>query len=131
MLFARSKEWCRLLGDCFTGKVDLIVTQKVSSVSNDADELSFIARTLAAQSPPVGIYFISEDIFTLGSYYKHDMLDKDMLPTGIELLPLDELDEPMIYEGQNPKLIRVTDDGVDMMQEPTETAVKTGEETDA
>ena len=27
-----SKEWCRLLEDCFTGKVDLIVTQKVSKL---------------------------------------------------------------------------------------------------
>ena len=28
-----SKEWCRLLEDCFTGRVDLIVTQKISNVS--------------------------------------------------------------------------------------------------
>ena len=28
-----AKEWCRLLNDCFAGKVDLIVTQKVSNVS--------------------------------------------------------------------------------------------------
>ena len=93
-----AKEWCRLLGDCFTGKVDLIVTQKVSSVSNDADELSFLARTLAAQNNPVGIYFISEDIFTLASYYQPDIKDKDYLPYGWEVLPEDELDMPMGYE---------------------------------
>lgn len=27
-----AKEWCRLLSDCFGGKVDLIITQKVSNV---------------------------------------------------------------------------------------------------
>ena len=54
-----SKEWCRLLEDCFSGKVDLIVTQTVKSVSRNPDELLFIARTLAAQKHPVGIYFIS------------------------------------------------------------------------
>ena len=75
-----SKEWCRLLGDCFSGKVDLIVTQKVSNVSNNADEISFIARALATQDPPVGIYFISEDIFTLGSYYRQDLRDRNMFP---------------------------------------------------
>ena len=94
-----SKEWCRLLADCMSGKVDLIVTQKVSNVSNDADELSVVARILAAQKHPVGMYFISEDIFTLASYYLQDMFDFNMLPKGIEPLPEDELDLPMFYEG--------------------------------
>lgn len=92
-----SKEWCRLLGDCFCGKVNLIVTQKVRSVSNDPEEMSFIARMLAAQKEPVGIYFISEDIFTLASYYRADVKDDRFLPYGWELLPEDELDAPMIY----------------------------------
>lgn len=100
-----AKDWCRLLGDCFAGKVDLIVTQKVSNVSNDAEEISFIARILAAQNPPVGIYFISEDIFTLASYYSHDLFDRNMIPAGVEPLLPDELDEPMIYEGENRRLI--------------------------
>lgn len=122
-----AKEWCRLLGDCFTGRVDLIVTQKVSSVSNDADELSFIARTLAAQKPPVGIYFISEDIFTLGSYYRHDLLDRHMLPEGIEPLPPDELDEPMIYEGEAHRLLADTDNGeVEGTDEPAVKAAAEG-----
>lgn len=95
-----AKEWCRLLGDCFSGKVNLIVTQRVRSISNDADELTFIARTLAAQRDPVGIYFISEDIFTLASYYQPDMKDKDYLPYGWKLLPEDELDIPMLYESE-------------------------------
>ena len=91
-----SKEWCRLLEDCFTGKVDLIVTQKVSNVSNDWKELSFIARMLAAQEHPVGIYFISEDIFTLASYYQSDLRDMGLLPDSWKILPKDELDESML-----------------------------------
>lgn len=37
-------EWVRLLGDCFSGKVDLIITQKVSSVSRNPDEITFVSR---------------------------------------------------------------------------------------
>lgn len=89
-----SGEWCRLLGDCFSGRVDLIVTQKVRSVSNNYEEMAFIARILAAQKKPVGIYFISEDIFTLASYYRH-ITDRNMLPYDWSALPEDELDEPL------------------------------------
>ena len=78
------------------GKVDLIVTQKVSNVSSDWKEMSFIARMLAAQEHPVGIYFISEDIFTLASYYQPDLRDMGLLPEGWQTLPTDELDEPML-----------------------------------
>ena len=99
-----SKEWCRLLGDCFSGKVNLIVTQKVRNVSNDPEEMSFIARTLAAQKEPVGIYFISEDIFTLASYYRPDLKDRGFLPFGWEVLPEDELDAPMLCEYQSRQL---------------------------
>ena len=90
-----AKSWCRLLEDCLSGKVDLIVTQKVSNVSNDPREISFIARILASQKHPVGIYFISEDIFTLASYYSKDLNDANLLPDGWDVLPEDELDEPM------------------------------------
>ena len=95
-----SREWCRLLEDCFSGKVNLIITQKVHSISNDPEEMSFIARTLAAQKDPVGIYFISEDIFTLASYFQSDLKDRQFLPYGWEPLPDDELDVPMVYEGE-------------------------------
>ena len=75
-------EWCRLLDDCFDGKVDLIITQKVSNVSKKSQEITFVSRLLASLDNPVGIYFISEDIFTLASYYKADIQDKDFLPEG-------------------------------------------------
>lgn len=68
-------EWCRLLDDCMEGKVDLIITQKVSNVSKKSHEISLCARLLAQQEHPIGIYFISEDMFTLASYYMDDMRD--------------------------------------------------------
>ena len=91
-----SPEWCRLLEDCFSGKVNLIVTQKASNVSRRPEELAFISRILAAQRNPVGIYFISEDLFTLASYYQAELREKNFLPDGWELLPDDEMDPPVL-----------------------------------
>ena len=80
-------EWSRLLNDAMDGKVDLIITQKVSNVSKKMAEVTFCARALAAQDPPIGIYFISEDIFTLASYYREDLRDTFFLPdTGMKAL---------------------------------------------
>ena len=75
-------EWSRLLEDCMNGKVDLIITQKVSNVSRSPEEISLCARMLAAQPHPIGLYFISEDIFTLASYYLADLKDKEFMPSG-------------------------------------------------
>ncbi len=75
----KSPEWCRLLNDSIDGKADLIVTQKISNISKDTNELAICARLLAAQPHPIGIYFISEDIFTLASYYQDDLRDVDLL----------------------------------------------------
>ncbi len=74
-------EWSRLLTDCFAGKVDLIITQKVSNVSKKAHEITFCARMLATQPHPIGIYFVSEDIYTLASYYQKDLKDSFLLPS--------------------------------------------------
>lgn len=73
-------EWCRLLNDACEGTVDLIITQKVSNVSKKMYEVTLCSRLLATQKHPVGIYFISEDIFTLASYYQDDMRDTYFLP---------------------------------------------------
>lgn len=91
-----SKEWCRLLDDCFSGNVDLIVTQKVSSVSSDPEEITFVARILAAQKRPIGIYFISEDIYTLASYYLKDLHCGNPLPEGWSPLPEDDIDRELL-----------------------------------
>ena len=81
-------EWSRLLCDAMSGKVDLIITQKVSNVSKKMPEVTFCSRILAKQKHPVGIYFISEDIFTLASYYTDDRKDAFFLPTpDWQLLP--------------------------------------------
>ena len=73
--------WSQLLEDCLDGKVDLIITQKVSNVSKRPFEVTFCSRLLAAQPHPIGIYFISEDIFTLASYYRNDLKDPFFLPS--------------------------------------------------
>jgi len=95
-------EWVRLLGDCFSGKVDLIITQKVSSVSRNPDEITFVSRILAAQEHPVGIYFISEDIYTLASYYQNDLHDTEFFAEGLTPLPNDELDSVPLLSGGEP-----------------------------
>lgn len=68
-----SPEWCRLLDDCFSGNINLIITQKVSNVTRKPADITLISSLLASQPNPIGIYFISENIFTLASYYQHDM----------------------------------------------------------
>ena len=89
-----AKEWSRLLQDCLDGKIDLIITQKVKNVSRKPHEITYLARILANQNPPVGIYFVSEDIFTLASYYREDSKDTFFLPSpDWALLPDDDLDK--------------------------------------
>lgn len=86
-------EWSRLINDCMDGRVDLIITQKVSNVSKKPAEIALCARLLATQQSPIGMYFISEDIFTLASYYQEDLHDDYFLPDGEwTLLPDDALD---------------------------------------
>lgn len=93
-------EWCRLLNDCFIGKVDLIITQKVSNVSRKPMEITFISRILAALRHPVGIYFVSENIFTLASYYRHDSRDTAFFPSeDWQVLPDDIAEERPLLTG--------------------------------
>ncbi len=81
-------EWCRLLQDCMEGKVDLIITQKVSNVSKKPYEITIMSRLLAHYG--IGIYFVSEDIFTLASYYQDDLYDDIFIPEGMKILEDDE-----------------------------------------
>lgn len=92
-------EWSRLLNDCMDGKVDLIITQKVSNVSRDPAEITFCSRILATQTPPIGIYFVSEDIYTLASYYREDLRDPFFMPSeDWELLPDDEDERKLLND---------------------------------
>lgn len=55
----------RMIDDCKAGKIDLIVTKNVSRFArNVVDCISYI-RQLAALTPPVGIFFESEGLYTL------------------------------------------------------------------
>ena len=58
-------------------------------------------KLLAAQKKPVGIYFISEDIFTLASYYQQDLHEVDFLPEGWNLLPDEEDEDITLLPGGN------------------------------
>ena len=44
--------------------------------------LTFIAGILASQPHPVGMYFVSENIFTLATYYLEDMHSLEFFPEG-------------------------------------------------
>ena len=95
-----AREWCRLLSDCFCGKVDLIITQKVSNVSKKHYEITILARVLAALDKPVGIYFVSENIFTLASYYQHDLRDETFFPSeDWQILPDDKAEDHLLLSG--------------------------------
>ena len=39
-----AKEWSRLLQDCLDGKIDLIITQKVSNVTRSPAEITLVAQ---------------------------------------------------------------------------------------
>ena len=51
------------------------------NVSKKDYEIAFVARILAALENPVGIYFVSEDIFTLASYYRTNLRDEGFFPS--------------------------------------------------
>lgn len=92
-------EWSRLLQDSFDGKVDLIITQKTSNISKKQSELTFCSRILAALEKPVGIYFVSEDIFTLASYYQEDLKDPYFYPSDDwKLLPDESQVRGMLHD---------------------------------
>lgn len=96
-----AKEWSRLLTDAIAGKVDLIITQKVSNVSRDSSEVAFCTRLLASQKHPIGVYFISEDVFSLASYYLEDLHDPEFFPSPTwPSLPDDDDDDEDEFGGE-------------------------------
>lgn len=91
-------ELCRLLNDCQTGRINLVITQKISNMSRKAWDLTLILRILASMN--IGVYFISEDIFTMATYYQLDARDTEFLIPGLEPPPDDE-DERLFLEGED------------------------------
>lgn len=71
----KSPALAQLIQDCEDEKIDLIITQKTTNLSKSISEIMFCSRLLLRLPKPVGIYFISEDIFTLASYFRQDLLD--------------------------------------------------------
>ena len=66
--------------------------------STAPQEITIRSRFLATLPHPVGIYFISEDIFTLASYYQEDMRDTDFFPDGWVSLPDDDSERRLLHD---------------------------------
>ncbi len=57
----------RMIDDCNAGKIDLIVTKSVSRFARNLIDCIGYIRQLKAASPPIGIFFETENIFTLNA----------------------------------------------------------------
>ena len=55
----------RMIKDCQDGKIDLIVTKSVSRFARNIIDCIGYVRQLKAAQPPVGVFFETENIFTL------------------------------------------------------------------
>lgn len=57
----------QMIADCKAGKIDLIVTKSVSRFARNVLDCIGYVRELKALDPPVGIFFETENIYTLNS----------------------------------------------------------------
>lgn len=55
----------RMIKDCQDGKIDLIVTKSVSRFARNIIDCIGYVRQLKASEPPIGVFFETENIFTL------------------------------------------------------------------
>jgi len=55
----------RMIGDCKEGKIDLIVTKSVSRFARNILDCIGYVRELKGMNPPVGVFFETENIYTL------------------------------------------------------------------
>lgn len=55
----------RMIEDCRVGKIDLIVTKSVSRFARNIIDCIGYVRQLKAENPPIGVFFETENIFTL------------------------------------------------------------------
>lgn len=55
----------RMIEDCREGKIDLIVTKSVSRFARNIIDCIGYVRQLKASEPPIGVFFETENIFTL------------------------------------------------------------------
>lgn len=57
----------RMITDCNAGKIDLIVTKSVSRFARNVLDCIGYVRKLGAMHPPIGVFFETENIYTLNS----------------------------------------------------------------
>ena len=57
----------RMIEDCHAGKIDLIVTKSVSRFARNVLDCIGYVRKLAALNPPIGVFFETENIYTLNA----------------------------------------------------------------
>lgn len=57
----------RMIEDCKAGKIDLIITKSVSRFARNVLDCIGHVRQLAAMHPPIGVFFETENIYTLNS----------------------------------------------------------------
>ena len=54
-----------MMADAKAGKIDLIITKSVSRFARNAKDFLDAVRTLADHNPPIGVFFESENIYSL------------------------------------------------------------------
>ena len=62
---AHRDNFLRMIADCQSGKIDLIVTKSVSRFARNIIDCIGYVRQLKAAEPPIGVFFETENIFTL------------------------------------------------------------------
>ena len=55
----------RMINDCHEGKIDLIVTKSVSRFARNIIDCIGYVRQLKSSEPPIGVFFETENIYTL------------------------------------------------------------------
>lgn len=62
----RRKDFLRLIDDCYAHKVTLILTKSVTRFARNSVDCVTTCRRLKELNPPVGVFFETENIYTLG-----------------------------------------------------------------
>ena len=57
-----------MIEHCYEGKIDLIITKSVSRFARNILDCIGIVRQLKAHNPPIGVFFETENIFTLDEH---------------------------------------------------------------
>ena len=58
-------EFNRMISDCYSGKIDVIVTKNVSRFARNVVDCLSVVRELAKLNPPVGVKFENEGFYSL------------------------------------------------------------------